>query len=58
MINDNENEAVKWKIDHIDMTYTPRSRNGHKYTKCEMCLSIIIPKAIPKQRLKLNSWRI
>ena len=39
----------------IDTTYTPRSRHGHKYAKYEMCLSIIIPKAIPKQHFKLNA---
>ena len=45
----------KWKKDHIDTTYRPRSRHRHKYNKCKKCLSMILLTCI-KQHLS-NIWR-
>ena len=42
---------------HIYDITRPRPRHGHKYTKYEMYLDVIMVICI-KQHLKLNSWKV
>ena len=42
MSNDNENEAENEKRSHILVIIKPLPRHGQKYTRYEMCLSILM----------------
>ena len=49
VINDNENEAENEKKIAQIQNNRPRSRNGHKYTKYQMCQSITMTMCIKQQ---------
>ena len=42
VINGNENEAENENRSSRQDINRPRRRHGHKYTKCKMCLSVIM----------------
>ena len=42
MINDNENVFKNEKLITLLLHKKVRPRHGHKYTKCKMCLSIVM----------------
>ena len=42
MINGNENETENEKIHHKYDINRPRPRHGPRYTKCKMCVNIVM----------------
>ena len=42
MINNGENEAEKENLLHKYDIKRPRPKHGHKYTKCKMCLNVMM----------------
>ena len=46
----------KWKMDHRYNISRTRSRRRHKYTKCKMCLSMIIFMCNKQHLSNISSW--
>ena len=52
MINRNKKRRWKWKIDHINR---PKSRHGHKCSKCKKCLSMMMFICLKQHLINISS---